>query len=100
MEVQLPQWALTFIGIVGAIGGYELIKYLVNIKAKRRTEKALAAKQEAEAKQADAAAKQADAAAEKAESEVYQVSSAAMLAQIKTMREAYEEMEKLNEKQK
>ena len=54
----LPMWLNVFIGIAAALGGWEAIKYLLNLRANRRKDKAEAAQGEALAGQQDAELRQ------------------------------------------
>ena len=50
----MPMWVNVFIGIAAALGGFELIKYLLSLRANRRKDKAQAKQEEATAGQQDA----------------------------------------------
>ena len=50
----IPEWLNVTIGFIAALGGLELFKYLISLRANRRKDKAQAAQEEASASQQDA----------------------------------------------
>ena len=50
----IPEWLNVTIGFITALGGLELVKYLISLRANRRKDKAQAAQEEASASTQDA----------------------------------------------
>lgn len=57
----IPMWVNVFVGVVGALGGWEATRYILSLRANRRKDKAEACEAEAMAHQQAATAGQQDA---------------------------------------
>ena len=54
LEGGMPLWINVALAVLAALGGLELVKYLISLRANRRKDKAQAAQEEASASQQDA----------------------------------------------